>query len=198
MINVNKLFPRLSIRVKLIIAFALVALGPLVVVSYLGARETVIQIKARAYSALEHDLEMAEARTTQTLSSAENLVEIMTKLALGPPGHVPIPANSAQSVITLKGKALLDSGNASFRASKHAEALAFYRRATTEMPGHAAPWFGAYMVARALNDTVLADSAMRMVRTRAPGMQEHPARSPAPMTPASPHGATIPKAGGTF
>jgi len=115
-----------------------------------------------------------------------------------PPGHVPIPANSAGSVISLKGKALLDSGNVSFRANKHAEALAFYRRATTEMPGHAAPWFGAYMVARALNDTVLADSAMRMVRTRAPGMQEHPARSPAPMTPASPHGATIPKAGGTF
>lgn len=84
MINVNKLFPRLSIRVKLIIAFALVALGPLVVVSYIGARETVFQIKAKARSALEHDLEMAEAQTAQTLSSTQHLVDLMTKLALGP------------------------------------------------------------------------------------------------------------------
>jgi PAS domain S-box-containing protein len=84
MINVNKLFPRLSIRVKLIIAFALVAVGPLVVVSYLGARETVFQIKAKARGALEHDLEMAEAQTARTMSSAENLVELMTQFALGP------------------------------------------------------------------------------------------------------------------
>ena len=115
-----------------------------------------------------------------------------------PPGHVPIPANPLASVTTPEGRAMLDSGNASFRVNKHAEALAFYRRAAAEMPGHAAPWFGAYMVARALNDTVLADSAMRMVRTRAPGMQEHPTGAPGAMTPAAPHGATIPKTGGTF
>lgn len=115
-----------------------------------------------------------------------------------PPGHVPITADPSGSVTTRHGRAMLDSGNASFRANKHAEALAFYRRAAAEMPAHAAPWFGAYMVARALNDTVLADSAMRMVRTRAPGMQEHPTGARGAMTPASPHGATIPKAGGTF
>lgn len=84
MINVNKLFPRLSIRVKLIIAFALVALGPLLAVSYVGARETVFQIKANARSTLEHDLEMAEAQTARTLRSAENLVGLLTKLELGP------------------------------------------------------------------------------------------------------------------
>lgn len=82
MINLNKLFPRLSIRIKLVIAFALVALGPLAVVSYIGARETVYQIEARARSALQHDLEMADARTAQSLSRAVNLVDLMTELRL--------------------------------------------------------------------------------------------------------------------
>ena len=85
MININKLFPRLSIRVKLIIAFALVALGPLVVVSYLGARETVFQVKARAYGALEHDLEMAEARTTQPRRSPS--IGALPQKCLGTPHH---------------------------------------------------------------------------------------------------------------
>ena len=82
MININKLFPRLSIRVKLVIAFALVALGPLSVVSYIGARETVYQIEAKARSALEHDLEMADAQTAQSLSTAVDLINLMTDLRL--------------------------------------------------------------------------------------------------------------------
>ena len=81
-INLNKLFPRLSIRVKLGIAFALVALGPLTVVSYLGARETVFQIEAKARSALQHDLEMADAQTAQSLSRAVNLIDLLTELRL--------------------------------------------------------------------------------------------------------------------
>ena len=115
-----------------------------------------------------------------------------------PPGHVPIPANPSGTVITPKGQALLDSGNAAFRANKNAEALAYYRRAAAEVPGHAAPWYGAYMAARALNDTALADSAMRMVRARAPGMEGHPSTAPGSTPPVSPRGATIPKAGDTF
>lgn len=105
MVNVNKLFPRLSIRVKLIIAFALIALGPLVVVSYIGARKTVFQIKAKARSALEHDLEMAEAQTAEALNSAESLVDLMTKLALGPllgggPASTWARAEDAAEVVT--------------------------------------------------------------------------------------------------
>ena len=84
MINLNKLFPRLSIRVKLAIAFAIVALGPLAVVSAIGARETVRQIQAKARAAAEHDLEMAEAQTTQALGSLENHVELIAKVVLGP------------------------------------------------------------------------------------------------------------------
>ena len=83
MINLNKLFPRLSIRVKLAIAFAIVALGPLAVVSAIGARETVRQIQANARNVLEHDLEMDEAQTAQTLRSAENHVELIAHGVLG-------------------------------------------------------------------------------------------------------------------
>src|SRR5450759_5984127 len=87
MINVNKLFPRLSIRVKLAIAFALVALGPLAVVSFIGARETVFQIEAMARNTLEHDLEMAETETALSLSSAEGHMNLIAKVVLGPLLH---------------------------------------------------------------------------------------------------------------
>ncbi len=84
MLNVNKLFPRLSIRVKLAIAFALVALVPLAVISALGARETVLQIQAKARNTLEHDLQMAEAQTAQSLQSAESHTELIATVVLGP------------------------------------------------------------------------------------------------------------------
>jgi len=87
MINVNKLFPRLSIRVKLAIAFALVALGPLAVVSFIGARETVFQIEAKARNTLEHDLEMAETETALSLSSAEGHMDLIANVVLGPLLH---------------------------------------------------------------------------------------------------------------
>jgi len=84
MINVNKLFPRLSIRVKLAIAFALVALGPLAVVSFMGARETVRQIESNARNALAYDLEMAETATAREMQAAEQHVDLITKIVQGP------------------------------------------------------------------------------------------------------------------
>ncbi len=84
MINVNKLFPRLSIRVKLTIAFALVALGPLAAVSIIGARETVAQIEARAHDTLAYDLQMADMQTTMSLASAQNHLDLLAQDVLGP------------------------------------------------------------------------------------------------------------------
>ena len=110
-----------------------------------------------------------------------------------PPGHVPIPATASGKVLTPRGQSLLDSGNASFRAHQLVEALAFYRHAAAEVPGHAAPWFGTYMVARAMKDSALADSALRMVRERAPGMQGHPSGLVPRGGPAvSPHSSSVP------
>jgi PAS domain S-box-containing protein len=97
MININKLFPRLSIRVKLAIAFALVALGPLAVVSFIGARETVFQIQATARNTLEHDLEMAESRTALSLSLAEGHMDLIANVVLGPllqPNAIPTSERS--------------------------------------------------------------------------------------------------------
>jgi PAS domain S-box-containing protein len=83
-INVNKLFPRLSIRIKLVIAFALVALAPLAAVSLIGARETIGQIENSARSTLDHDLELAEAQTARALTSAETHIAFFAEVVLGP------------------------------------------------------------------------------------------------------------------
>lgn len=98
-----------------------------------------------------------------------------------PPGHVPIPAAVPTDLQPLT-QALLDSGNAAFRQKDYDAALAFYGKARDAQPAHAAPWFGTYMVAQATKNTVLADSALRMVRERAPEMQAHPGGTTAPGT----------------
>jgi len=83
-VNLNKIFPRLSIRLKLAIAFALVALVPLVVVSVLGTRETIAQIEATARSTLRFDLLLAEQETAGSLTAATSHVEYLTRQVLTP------------------------------------------------------------------------------------------------------------------
>ncbi|HEU4585566.1 MAG TPA: hypothetical protein VFR95_07435 [Gemmatimonadaceae bacterium] len=60
----------------------------------------------------------------------------------------------------------LDRGNAAYRAGNYAGALDAYRAAAVAAPEDAAPYFGIYMAAMALHDTVLADSAMRVIRAQ--------------------------------
>lgn len=119
-----------------------------------------------------------------------------------PPGHVPIDAPPGSVPLSPIAQALLDSGNTAFRVKDFDGALAFYRKASLTDPAHAAPWFGTYMVGKAINDAALADSALRMVRARAPEMQPHPGTPsipdmpPAPVVPGapySPHGAPPPQ-----
>ena len=71
---------------------------------------------------------------------------------------VPINANAVVA---------LDSGNALFRRKAYVAALVQYRVAAQRAPEHAAPLFGVYMVARATNDTRLADSALAGIKARA-------------------------------
>lgn len=100
-----------------------------------------------------------------------------------PPAHA-IGADSAaavaaaHSLITPAAKAALERGNTFFRLKDYAAALAQYREASALSPQHSAPLFGVYMVARAVNDTRLADSAMAQIRLRnglmaAPGGHPH-------------------------
>ena len=82
--NFNKLFPRLSIRLKLAIAFAAVALVPLATVSVLGTRETISRIEATARGTLGFDLLLAEQETARSLTGATSHVEYLTTRVLAP------------------------------------------------------------------------------------------------------------------
>ncbi len=104
-----------------------------------------------------------------------------------PPGHVPITPGGAP--LSGVGQVLLDSGNVAFRQKDFAAAQAYYQKAAEAAPGHAAPWFGTYMVGQATGNKALADSALRMVRQRAPDMQAHPEGAPGAAPGGAPGGA---------
>jgi PAS domain S-box-containing protein len=66
-LNPNKLFPRLSIRWKLTIAFLLLAGIPVLLVGVVGALSALKELRAFARESLQHDLLMAEAETATSL-----------------------------------------------------------------------------------------------------------------------------------
>jgi PAS domain S-box-containing protein len=70
-VNLNKLFPRLTIRAKLTIAFVLLAGVPLVLVAGFATRVKVEQLRATAIGGLDHDLQMARLQMEQALHEAE-------------------------------------------------------------------------------------------------------------------------------
>ena len=75
-------------------------------------------------------------------------------------------AASPPPVAATDARALLDAGNAAFRAGRDEEALGHYRAATRQAPGDAAPWYGVHMAAQRLGRRALADSAMAAIRAR--------------------------------
>jgi hypothetical protein len=87
---------------------------------------------------------------------------------------------AAHSLLGPEAKAALDSGNALYRRKAYVQALAEYRLASDRAPQHAAPLFGIYMVARAMNNSALADSAIAGIRAR---------NGPLPAVPAGQSGA---------
>jgi hypothetical protein len=70
---------------------------------------------------------------------------------------------SAQPTLPPRARVALDSGNAQLRAKRYDAALASYRVAVTEAPGHVAPEFGVYMAAKRMGNGALADSALRII-----------------------------------
>jgi len=81
---------------------------------------------------------------------------------------------AAHGLLGPAAKAALDSGNVLFRQSAYTAALAEYQRAAALAPQHAAPLFGIYMVARATNNRVMADSALAAMRLRSGPMPAGP------------------------
>jgi PAS domain S-box-containing protein len=81
-VNLNKLFPRLTIRWKLTIAFVLLAALPLVAVAGFATRVKVDQLRATAKSALDHDVAMARTQVEQGLREAEENVAYLARSLL--------------------------------------------------------------------------------------------------------------------
>jgi PAS domain S-box-containing protein len=82
--NVNKLFPRLTIRLKLTIAFALLSMVPLLAVAGLATRVTLRNVRTLTESTLRHDLDMARARTERALQEVEQDLAFVAGTVLGP------------------------------------------------------------------------------------------------------------------
>lgn len=100
--NPNKLLPRVSIRFKLTVAFALVALGPLLAVSALGTRETLDRLEATARRTLAYDLEVAERETAAALSLATDHVVFLADSVLAPFLHTErVPAEVARERVRI-------------------------------------------------------------------------------------------------
>lgn len=84
MVNINRLFPRLSIRWKLAIAFALLALVPLTVGAIVATRVAVRRLQGFATTSLTHDLEVAQRRVEQSLRDVERDVAYLAHTTLNP------------------------------------------------------------------------------------------------------------------
>ena len=82
--NINRLFPRLSIRWKLAIAFALLALVPLIAGAVVATQVAVQRLREFATTSLTHDLELAQRRVEQSLQNVERDVAYLAHTTLAP------------------------------------------------------------------------------------------------------------------
>lgn len=108
-----------------------------------------------------------------------------TATAALPEGHVQV---TRATPLPPEAQAILDSANARFAADDYRGALDAYRATLAAAPGHPAAWWGISMAANMLGDSVLADSARRMLESR--GVRPESSHGAAPPMPASPHGPT--------
>jgi hypothetical protein len=106
-------------------------------------------------------------------------------LSLAATDSSPKAIEAAHSLLGPEAKAALDSGNALYRRKAYPQALAAYRLASDRAPQHSAPLFGIYMVARATNNSLLADSAMAGIRARNGPLPAIESSSPHSMTDSS-------------
>ncbi|MBI4545077.1 MAG: PAS domain S-box protein [Gemmatimonadetes bacterium] len=82
--NLNKLFPRLTIRAKLAIAFALLAVVPLAAVVAVTTGVTTGHLHAGARAALRHEVERSRAQMERSLAQLESDVAYLAYAVLGP------------------------------------------------------------------------------------------------------------------
>ncbi len=76
-VNLNKLFPRLTIRAKLTTAFLLLALMPLAVVAAVTTQVTITRLRRTASEGLQREVEASQAAVALALSRVEQDVEFL-------------------------------------------------------------------------------------------------------------------------
>lgn len=77
MLNLNKLFPRLTIRVKLAIAFVLLTVVPLVIVASIATAAWIRHLRVQARTDLAYDIEIAQLRATSSLREVEQRLQFL-------------------------------------------------------------------------------------------------------------------------
>jgi PAS domain S-box-containing protein len=91
-VNLNKLFPRLTIRWKLTIAFVLLAGVPVVLVSGFATRVKIEHLRATAATGLEYDLALARSQMERALREAEENVAYVASTLLADVLESPTPS----------------------------------------------------------------------------------------------------------
>jgi len=87
--NLNKLFPRLTIRTKLAVAFTAIAALPLLILAVLTIRITLNRLRDLAERSVEHDLQSVREDVEQALGYAQRSVEYLAAGVLADAFHTP-------------------------------------------------------------------------------------------------------------
>lgn len=95
--NLNKLFPRLTIRAKLTIAFALLAGFPVMAVSAFAIHDKGEQLRRTSARSLDRDLRAARTRLERVLEESGENVSVLASANLAPVLSDPRPERIAQA-----------------------------------------------------------------------------------------------------
>lgn len=109
------------------------------------------------------------ASACNSSADAAPRVPLSATMPLSSAAAAPNASQPAPSPLPPRARVALDSGNAQLRAKRYDAALASYRVAVREAPGHIAPEFGVYMVAKRQGNNLLADSALRIINAHSGG-----------------------------
>ena len=82
MLNPNKIFPWLSIRSKLLIAFAGLSILPLTFVGIYGILSNVRTMQEIAFENLSHDVQTIKGKTANFLESIESDLRVLRNSAV--------------------------------------------------------------------------------------------------------------------
>lgn len=128
----------------------------------------VLSYRVRVCAALIPALGLLAAACNSSPDSAPR-VPLSATMPLSSTAAAPNASQPAPPPLPPLARAALDSGNAQLRAKRYDAALASYRAAVKEAPGHIAPEFGVYMVAKRQGNNLLADSALRIINAHSGG-----------------------------